>query len=233
MVLQDADSIEDACEILNAYPRTCGINLLVADGKANRAAVVEFTADEIAVRFAAGDTGLIWTTNHFNCFPGWQEYSGADMVRDQDERIGLADISTVEAWQAGLAELGIGPAGRYGRYQGLLHDHHGRITVDVARTIISDRYSTVEGRRLEATEPSAWGDYPICVCRKDWVMSVDMEHYKGSGNGELRVMTGNVSSFVAVPATGDVWLAVGTPPAAYTAGYTHLNLYEELRRKPR
>ncbi|MCP4711700.1 MAG: hypothetical protein GY869_24030, partial [Planctomycetes bacterium] len=47
MVLQYADSIEDALEILTTYPRTCGIIVHIADAKTNRAAVIEYTADDI------------------------------------------------------------------------------------------------------------------------------------------------------------------------------------------
>jgi hypothetical protein len=36
--------------------------------------------------------------------------------------------------------------------------------------------------------------------------------------------------FVAAPGTGDVWWTAGIPPSAYTMGYTHLNLHEELAR---
>lgn len=229
MVLQYADSIEDAVEILTVYPRTCGIIVHIADAKTNRAAIIEFTADNIAVRFA-GTPGMLWTTNHFNCVPGWQGYSGYNMASACDERMKLADISTVEKWLDSLAKVGKGRAGRYGRYGELLEKYRGHITVDIAKKIITDRYSLKQGKVLAPEEATGWNDYPIMVRQKDWVMSKNIQYYKQKRKSELKVKSGNVSSFIAVPANGDIWWAVGIPPAAYTSGYTRMNLHEELAR---
>lgn len=230
MILQYADSIEDAVEILTVYPRTCGIIVHVADAKTNRAAVIEYTADHIAVRFAEPGKEVTWTTNHFNCFPGWQGYSGLNMAPFYDERAKLVDISTIKKWQDSLEKVGKGRAGRYGRYRKLLYENYGKITVEKAKEIISDRYSLKQGKVLGPTEAAAWNDYPIMVCQHDWVMSKNIKYYKMEKRGELRVKSGNVSSFIAVPATGDTWWAVGIPPAAYTAGYSRMNLHKELAR---
>jgi hypothetical protein len=230
LVLRYSDSIEDAVEMLTAYPRTCGIIVLVADAKVNKAAVIEYTADDIAVRFAEPDKDMLWTTNHFNCYPGWQGYSGFNMVSTCAERSGLADISTIDKWQESLETAGKARAGRYGRYQQLLRENYGNITAEKATEIISDRYSIKQNRVLGPTETTSWNDYPICVCNDDWVMSKSIPYYRSDRVGELAVKVGNVSSYVAIPATGDIWWAAGLPPAAYTAGYTHLNLYEELTR---
>jgi len=230
MVLQYADSIEDAVEILTVHPRTCGIIVHVADAKTNRAAVIEFTADDIAVHFAEPGKKVLWTTNHFNCFPGWQGYSGFNMAPTYDERAKLVDIGTVEKWQDSLEKTGKGRAGRYGRYQQLLYENYGKITVEKAKEIISDRYSLKQGKVLGPTEATNWTDYPIMVCQQDWVMSKNIKYYKSKKHGELRVKSGNVSSFATVPATGEIWWAVGIPPAAYTTGYSHMNLHKELAR---
>ncbi|MCP5107591.1 MAG: hypothetical protein GY950_29655 [bacterium] len=230
MVLQYADSIEDAVEILTVYPRTCGIIVNVADAKTNRSAIIEYTAAHIAVRFAEPGKDVLWSTNHFNCFPGWQGYSGFNMAPDYDDRAKLADIGTIEKWQESLEKVGKGRAGRYGRYRRLLDENYGKITVEKAKEIISDRYSLKQGKVLAPTEATGWKDYPIMVHRPDWVMSKNIQYYKREKRGELRVKSGNVSSFVAVPGTGDIWWAVGIPPAAYTTGYTHMNLYLELAK---
>jgi predicted choloylglycine hydrolase len=233
MILQYADSIEDAVEILTVYPRTCGIVVHIADAKTNRAAIIEYTADDIAVRFAEPGKEFLWTTNHFNCVPGWQGYSGVNMAPAYDQRAKLEDIGTVEKWQDSLAKVNKGRTGRYERYRRLLEKNHGNITVDKAKEIISDRYSLKQGKVLGPEEATDWNDYPIMVRQHDWVMSKTIQYYKRGKRGELKVKSGNVSSFVAVPSTGDTWWAVGIPPAAYTSGYTRINLHEELAKNRR
>ncbi len=227
-ILQYADSIEDAVEILTVYPRTCGIIVHIAEAKTNRAAVIEYTAQNIAVRFAEPGKDILWTTNHFNCVPGWQGYSGVNMAPAYDQRAKLADIRTVKKWRDSLAAKGKGRAGRYGRYRALLEKNYGKITVGKATEIISDRYSIKQGRVLGPQEATGWNDYPIMPLQEDWVMSKDIEYYKRGMRGRLKVKSGNVSSLVAVPATGDIWWAVGLPPTAYTSGYTRMNLHQEL-----
>ncbi len=230
MILQYADSIEDAVEILTAYPRTCGMIIHVADAKIGKAAMIEYTADDIAVRYAEPDRDALWTTNHFNSYPGWQGYSGFNMASTQDDRAGLQDISSIDAWQDSLEQVGRGRAGRYDRYRQLLEKNHGEVTIEKAKEIIGDRYSVEQEKKLKPTEPTYGDDYPIMVCRQDWVMSKNIDYYKRDRSGELRVKSGNVSSFVALPSTGDAWWSVGLPPSAYTAGYVHMNLHEELDR---
>jgi len=231
LILQYADSIEDAVEIATTCPRTTGIIIHVVDSKTNRAAVIEYTADHIAVRFAEPGKDVLWATNHFNAYPGFQGYTGFNMVTTEVKRKNLADISTVEKWQDSLEAIGRGRAGRYGRYEQLLNENYGKINRERAKEIISDRYSMQQGKVLGPTEPTAdWDDWPISCVFNDWVVFEDIQYYHLDRSGELRVKQGNVASFVATPATGDIWWAVGVPPAAYTAGYKYLNLYEELTR---
>jgi len=232
LVLQKTDSIADALEILTVYPRTCGIIVHVADAKTNLAAVIEYTAEHIAVRYAEPGKEILWSTNHFNCVPEWQGYSGFNMAPAYDKRAKLADISTVEKWQASLEKEGMGRAGRYSRFHRLLLKNYGKIDIEIAREIISDRYSLKQDKILKPTETTGWQDYPIMVCRPDWIMAKHIQFYKHESreHRELRVKSGNVSSYIALPASGDIWWAVGIPPAAYTSGYTHMNLHKELSR---
>lgn len=228
MVLQYADSIEDAVEILTAYPRTCGIIIHIADGKTNRSAVIEYTADHIAVVSAEPGRDVLWNTNHFNAYPGWKGYEGFNMVTTQDVRGRLKHIKTIEKWQASLADGGKGTAGRYGRYEELLDENYGEITVEIAKEIITDRYDVNAERVLGPTETSPSGYYTIAVVWDDWVVFEDIDYYHFDRSGEVVAKQGNVGSYVAVPATGDIWWSVGVPPSAYTAGYKYLNLFEEL-----
>ncbi len=230
MVLQYADCIEDAVEMLTVYPRTNGIIIHISDANTKRSAMIEYTAEDIAVRFSEPDKDMIWTTNHFNSFPGWQGYSGFNMAPTYDERTGLEDISSVEKWQDSLEKIGKGRAGRYGRYQELLNNNYGKIDLDITREIICDRYSLIQKKVLSPTESTGLKDYPIMVCQRDWIMSKNIEYYKSDREGLLVVKSGNVSSFFATPETGDIWWTTGLPPSAYTMEYTHLNLHEELAR---
>jgi len=230
MVLQYSDSIEDAIEILTVYPRTNGIIIHISDAKTNKSAMIEYTADDIAIRYSEPEQDLLWTTNHFNCFPGWQGYKGINMASTYNDRAGLEDISTIDKWQNSLEKIGKGTAGRYGRYQQLLRRNYGIIDLDLAKTIISDRYSKIQSKILSATEPTEWNDYPIMVCNQDWIMSENIQYYKSDYIGSLIVKIGNVSSFFATPGTGDIWWTVGLPPSGYTMEYTHLNLLKELFR---
>jgi len=232
MVLQYADCIEDAVEMLTVYPRTNGIIIHISDANTKRSAMIEYTAEDITVRFSEPDKDMIWTTNHFNSYPGWQGYSGFNMAPTYDERAGLEDISSIEKWQESLEKIGKGRAGRYGRYRELINSNYGNIDLDITRAIISDRYSRIQKKVLAPTESTDWRDYPIMVCQQDWVMSKNIVYYKSNREGQLVVKSGNVSSFFATPGTGDIWWAVGLPPSAYTMEYTHLNLQKELARNP-
>jgi hypothetical protein len=217
-------------EILSAYPRTCGIIVHVADAKSKRSAIIEYTADDIAVRFAEPQEDMLWTTNHFNCYPGWQGYSGFNMPAANNDRLGLEDISSVEKWQHSLEKIGKGKSGRYGRYHELLKTNHGNMDIDIAKGMISDRYSRKQDRVLAATEPTDWDDYPIMARQHDWEMSDDISFYKNDKQGPLLVSSGNVSSFFAKPGEGDIWWTVGVPPSGCTMVYTYMNLQEELAR---
>jgi len=229
MVLQYSDSIDDAVDLLTMYPRSVGIILTIADAKTNEAAVIEWTADELTVRRPEPGKNVIWSTNHFNCYPGWQGYTGYNIVPSNAKRLKLSDVSTVEKWQDSLATVGRGRASRYGRLEQLLNDNYGEISLEKAQEIISDRYSMKQGRVVPPTETTAPGDYPISAYFDDWVVSDATTYYKSDKSGELRLKDGNVWSYVAVPVTGDIWWAIGLPPAQY-GGYKHLNLYEELER---
>jgi len=229
-VLQYSDSIEDAVEILTVYPRTCGIIIHIADANTNQAAIIEYTADDISVRFSEPGMDALWSTNHFNCFPGWQGYSGVNMVVHQVKRAGFSNVNTIKDWQNSLEKVGKGRAGRYGRYEYLLSKIYGEISIETAKNIIRDRFSLKQSRILDPSEQTNWKDYPIMTYQKDWVMSKKINFYKGNSGGELVVKSGTVSSFIATPLNGDIWWAVGLPPAGYTRQYHKINLHQELAR---
>ena len=233
IVLQYADSIEDAVDILASHPRTCGLIVHVADGKTNRAAVIEYTAHDIAVRFPEHGKDILWSTNHFNCYPGWQGYTGVNMAAYNANRVisggkgKMEDISTVEKWQDSLEKRGIGRNGRYGRYQQLLNQNYGKMTIEEAKKLLRDRYDIKTGKVISLNNPV--GEL-ICAYDADRIMSKNAIPYKSIRSGEYTVKSGTVFSFVSTPGNGSIWLAVGNvPPVNYTAGYKYMNLREELK----
>jgi hypothetical protein len=233
MVLQYSDSIEDAVDIIASHPRTCGIMIHVADAKTNRAVVIEYTANNIAVRLPENGGEVLWNTNHFNTYPGWQSYQGPNMVQYNKDRNNLEDISTLEKWQESLAKVGQGAKGRYGRLQQLLNEHSGELTIEKAKLIMGDRYDLVKNRLLGKTEPNTEKGLSrtISSFSPDWVMAQDIEFYKSGEKGNLAVKAGSVWSFVASPSTSEIWWAIGTlPPVHHTGEFRYLNLKKELER---
>jgi len=133
LILQYTHRIDDAVNILTVYPRCTGINYHVADAKVNRAAVIEVSATETSVRYPESDRDALWTTNHYNCYPGWKGYEGYNMVPGQVPVYDLNDVSTIEKWQESLADKNntlIAAAGRFKRYEQLINENYGKITVN-------------------------------------------------------------------------------------------------------
>lgn len=227
--LQYADSIDDAINLVTVYPGATGILYHVADAKTTRAAIIESTANEIAVRYPEeAGKDIIWASNHFNCYPGWQGYNGYNMVTNQVKAFGLEDISTVEKWQESLEKCFMeeGKIGRYARLRQLLNENYGKITMDKAIEIGSDRYDLKSGRLIGKDELCGFTTVSQFVA-KDEVLADDITYYKSSKRGAITESIGNLWSKVAVPATGDVWLAGGTIPAN-RGTFRHFNLLEEL-----
>jgi len=229
LILKYADSLDDAINILTVYPRPCGNIHHVADGKTGNSVVIEHTANELAVRYQEGDRDILWTTNHFNCYPGWQGYTGYNMVAQQAEAWGLGNVSTVEAWQESLARIWMGPNGRYERARDILNEKYGKITVEKMIEIISDRYDQKTGKVIGWDEAgvtiSAGGDP-----RNNIVLSEDIQYYKSDKRGPCTYNGGTVWSLVMVPATGDLRIAMAGPVPAQKGPFLYLNLLEELAR---
>jgi hypothetical protein len=219
MLLQYADSIDDAINILSVYPRATSCICHVADAKTGRAAVIEYTANAIGVIYPEAGKNVLWSTNHFNGYPGFQGYTGTNMVATQAKRLGLADISTIERWQDSLALIGKGKNGRYGRIRQLLNENYGRITVEKMIKIVSDRYDMNKRKVL------GWDEL-----REDTLLAKDVSYYKSTKKGPLYQSRHNIWSLVMVPATGDFRIAMAGPRPAQRGPFKYLNLLEELGR---
>jgi hypothetical protein len=231
IILQYADSIDDAVNLLTVYPRATSLVYHVADAKKSRAACIEVTPNEIAVRYPEEGRGVLWSSNHFNCYPGWQGYTGYNMVTNQAKAYGLADVSTIEKWQDSLEKsfLQDGKMGRYGRLEQLLKENYGNITVEKAIEIISDRYDIKTERVIPWTEVFGFTTVSM-FCAKNDILSKDVLYYKSVKRGPLTASLGNMWSFVAVPSTGDIRIAMAGQIPAQQEPYNYLNLLEELGR---
>ncbi|MBW2618650.1 MAG: hypothetical protein JRC92_07220, partial [Deltaproteobacteria bacterium] len=228
LILKYADSIEDAINIITVYPRTCGDIHQVADAKTHRAVVIEYTKDAVGLIYPEKGRDVLWSTNHFNAYPGWQGYKGPNMVALQTKRMsGLADISSIDAWQMSLELIHKGEAGRYGRIRQLLDQWYGEMTVEKMIKIVSDRYDMDTGRVI------GWDDYGTCVSQmwaKDFELSKDVQYYKSEKRGPLYSCGANIWSLVMVPLAGDLRIAMSGPVPGQKGPFRYLNLHEELER---
>ena len=157
------------------------------------------------------------------------------MVLGQAPVYGLADVSTVEKWQASLADKenpNIPAAGRFKKYEQLLNENHGKITVEKGIEILSDRHDPDTGRERGWTEPSPgrndgatiYALYPVET------LAEDAPYYKSNKSGPITAQGGCLWSLVAVPADGDIRLAIKDFPAQRRP-FEYFNLVKELCRQ--
>lgn len=90
--------------------------------------------------------------------------------------------------------------------------------------IISDRYDMATGEMLGVEEADG-----VCISAYHGPFTDEnVEFYKSDKIGSLTGAWGNVWSYVAKPATGDIWWTVSEMPPAQHRGFAHLNLFDEL-----
>ena len=234
IILQNVHRIYDAINILTVYPRCTGINYHVADAKVNRAAIIEVSATEIAVRNPEQDKNVLWTTNHYNCYPGWKGYSGHNMVLSQVVPLQLKDVSTIEKWQESLADKKnplVSGTGRFRRYEQLINENYGKITAEKGIEILSDRHDPDTGMERDWDVPSSDTNVgaTISMLWPKVTYAEDVIYYKSEERGTISAQSGNLWSLVAVPADGDLWLAITDFPAQ-RGPFVHFNLLKELDR---
>ena len=228
LLLTHARNVEDAVSIFKKYPRCAGIAYHVADARAKKAVVVETSSKNVCCRYPMQDIEALWQTNHSNCYPGWLGYSGYNMVTDQVLVNRLTDISTIENWQNSLKEpynFYVQAPSRFERYQQLIHEYYGNITVENAIKILSDCYDPYTRLIRDKFFPS-WTNNILCtIC----ALYPDFSYKAKEPMGPFKAHIANMWSLVAYPETGDFWLAINDFPAQY-GGYVHLNLKELLQR---
>ncbi len=221
LLLKYADSLSDAVNILTVYPKPCGNIFLVADGKTGKAMVIETTADAVALRYPQRDKGTIWSTNHFNCFPGWQGYKGPVNMPALQKKAYHLKLDSIESWQKSLPSWS---KGRYDRTRRLLEENYGKITVETMRTLIAERYSMKWKKYVGWDELDA--DAIADLWAKDKVLSKDIQYYKSKKRGPLTYSGATVWSLVMRPREGDVWIAMAGPVPAQKGGFVKLSVFK-------
>ena len=226
-LLTHASTVDDAIKIFREKPRCAGIAYHVADAKAKKAAVVETSSKMVSVRYPMPNVKALWQTNHSNCYPGWMGYSGYNMVADQVMVNELKDISTIENWQNSLKDpynFYVQAPSRFERYGQLIHEYYGRITVENAIKILSDRYDPYTQDDTPGEFSLVDKQYTLLYMRSCILISpIKLK----SLLGEFKAHIANMWSFIAYPETGDLWLAIKDFPAQY-GGYEYFNLKELL-----
>jgi len=226
LLLTHVNNVNDAIGIFNKYPRCAGIAYHVADALNKRAAVVETSATRIAVRYPVPGQNFLYQANNSNCYPGWIGYEGYNMVVDQAPVNELTNVSTIDAWQASIRD----PANKYvqapsrvERYGELLAMHYGKITLEAAKEIMSDRFDPYTQRERAKWEPSVSNNILCTIC----ALYPNNTFHAAEPLGEFKAYIANMWSLIALPETGDFWLAINGFPAEY-GGYVQFNLKDLL-----
>ena len=224
LLLKYSDSIDDAINILTVYPRPCGNIFQICNGKTGDAAVVETTANALAVRYPQDGKNILWTANHFNCIKGWQGYDGPVNMPSQQVKAYKLDLGSIETWQKTIP---IWTIGRYDRTRQLLNENYGKITVDTMRDLVSDRFC------MKAKKHADWDKLDTACIADMWahdtVLSKNIQYYKSTKTAPLTYSGAAIWSLVMVPKTGDVDIAMAGEVPAQRGGFKHINLFDELK----
>lgn len=233
LILQNASRVDDALNILTVYPRCTGINYHVGDAKAQRAIVIETNAKQIAFR-RPYKQDILWTTNHYNCYPGWMGYQGENLVEGQKLAFCLKDVKSIESWQESLKDKSnpyLSATGRFRQYEKLLSELYGEITMESGIEILSDRHNPDTGELRDwETAPKARNDgNTIAFWAAPTTFAEKVKFYKSNLETSIVAHTGNLWSMIATPLNGDFRIAMSDFPAQ-RGPYVHFNLFEELNR---
>ena len=227
LLLTHVNNVNDAIAVFNKYPRCAGIAYHVADAINKKAAVVETSATQVTVRYPVSGQSFLYQANNSNCYPGWMGYEGYNMVLDQAPVNELTDVSTIDAWQANIRDPEnkyVQAPSRVERYGELLAEHYGNITVEMAKEIMSDRFDPYTQKEREKWEPSVSNNILCTIC----ALYPDETFHAAEPLGDFKAHIANMWSLIAIPETGDFWLAINDFPAEY-GGYVQFNLKDLLK----
>lgn len=226
LLLTHSNTIDDAIDIFNKHPRCTGIAYHIADAVNKKAAVVETSATQVAVRYPLPGQDYLYQANNSNCYPGWLGYEGYNMVNDQMIVNELTDVSTIETWQTSLRNpqnIYVQAPSRVERYGELMKQHYGNISVQTAQEIMSDLYDPYTQKSREKNEPSVSNNILCTIC----ALYPDETFKANPPLGKFNAHIANMWSMISYPETGDFWLAINDFPAQY-GGYVQFNLNKLL-----
>ena len=233
-ILSHCQTISEAVDLLRQTPLSGGIAWHIACGKTREAVIVETSSTNVCVRHPDKSNKGLWQSNHSNCYPGWEGYEGYNMVQDQQLVNELKSVDTIQDWQTSLRDpdnIYVQAPSRFERYRELLQEHRGKITVQAAIQILSDRYDpyTQQTREKNKVSPSNNVGCTICALYPSVLFgSASLSQTESGDTGDyFEARISNLWSMVSYPETGDFWLAIQSFPAQY-GGYQHFNLHALL-----
>lgn len=107
----------------------------------------------------------------------------------------------------------------------MITEHYGAIDLDAAKAIMSDRFDPYTGEEREKWQPSVSNNILCTIC----ALYPDDTFEAAEPVGKFKAHIANMWSLIAIPETGDCWLAINDFPAEY-GGYVPLNLKSLLGR---
>ena len=225
LILKYSDSVDDAIDILAVHPRPCGNIFEVCDAKTEKAVVVETTANDLAIRYNVKGKDILWTTNHFNCYPGWEGYNGTVNMPAKQEKFYKLDMTSIESWQKTIP---MWTNGRFVRTRQIFDENYGNMTVEKMISLLSDRFCMKQKKQVD------WNDlHAVCIADV-WSRDKELANIKFYKSGDKKKPVlytgGNVWSLVMKPLTGDVRIAMSGPVPAQRGPYMYINLFDELKK---
>ncbi len=227
LLLENANNLDEAVQVFYDHPRCTGIAYHCADAHAKKAVVVETSAKIVTQRYPMENFTRLWQANDSICYPGYQGYSGYNMVRDQQLVYELNDVSSIQAYLDSMKDpynFVVPAPCRFERYDQLLHEYYGDITLQNAIKIMSDRYDPYTKMTRPKMTPSKTNNILATISAY-----YPKDLFKADPNGAFKAGVGNLWSYISYPANGDFWLAIEEFPANQ-GEYHKFNLFELLGR---
>lgn len=226
-LLTYSNTLDEAIQTFYEHPRCTGIAYHCSDAYSKRAAVVETSAKVVTVRYPMENFSRLWQANDSICYPGYQGYSGYNMVYDQQLVYELEDVSSIEKYlnsQKDPYNFIVPAPCRFERYDVLLHNHYGNINVETAKEIMSDRYDPY----TKMTRPKISTSYTNNILATISAY-YPKDIFENKINGEFKAGVGNLWSLICYPKSGDFYLAIEDFPANQ-GEYRQFNFFELLAR---
>ncbi len=229
MICQHASSLSEVYNILKNYGGSTGWNNMICEGKGSdpHGIVIEVSGTEIAQREADPEfPDVIWSTNYYNCYPGWQGYEGHNMVPGQimafqklgqnlfvvnQEKIeSWEEVDTIEKWRKKIK------CPRYEKYRELLEKNFGNLDLKIASEIQS-----VYEMTLGQVEPIGQTEIKrIQICPP-------FEDIFGNVRPVIMEECPSTNSTLFIPSKREIWVAAGAVPAQ-NGPYWKISLLKHL-----